>query len=131
MEPTRLFAIISWVSLPTVMYGGYALLNLTLRGRLNPAQERSFRAGHAHAGVLILLSLLYTNALAQTTLSRGLQWVLCDALLAGVLAQSGGFFLHMALGKPGERSVGTTVTTVGALLLAVAILTLAYGLVIA
>lgn len=49
-------------------------------------------------------------------------------LLVGILAQSGGFFLHMAIGKPGEPSLGTTTTTIGAALLAGAILLLVYGL---
>jgi hypothetical protein len=131
MEPTRFFAIVSWISLPTVMFGGYSLLWLTLRGTLTSYQERFFRAGHAHAGVLLLMSLLYYIYLAQTTLSSGLQWVACAALVVGVLAQSGGFFLHMAVGKEGEWSAGTTVTAGGAVLLAVALLLLAYGLAVA
>jgi hypothetical protein len=42
-------------------------------------------------------------------------------LLVGVLAQSGGFFLHLGLGREGERSAGTLVTRAGALLIAVAL----------
>ena len=113
------------------MFGGYSLLRLTLRGKLTPYQEKFFRAGHAHAGVLLLMSLLYYTYLAQTALSSGIQWAACAALVIGVLAQSGGFFLHMAVGKEGERSAGTTVTTGGAALLAVALLFLAYGLAVA
>ena len=131
MEPTRFFAIVSWISLPTVMFGGYSLLRLTLGGKLTPYQEKFFRAGHAHAGVLLLLSLLYYTYLAQTTLSSGVQWAACAALTIGVLAQSGGFFLHMAVGKEGARSVGTTVTTCGAVLLGAVLLLLAYGLAVA
>lgn len=128
MGPTRVFSILAWVALPTVMYGGYALLGLLQRGQLTPFQEQFFRAGHAHAGVLLLLSLLYHSFLPRTGLSAGAHWAACATLLIGVLAQSGGFFLHMALGKPGERSIGMTVTTVGALFLTAAILVLVYGL---
>ncbi len=28
MDPIRLFSIISWILLPTVMFGGYSLLTL-------------------------------------------------------------------------------------------------------
>jgi hypothetical protein len=47
----------------------------------------------------------------------------------GILAQSGGFFLHMALGQPKRASVGTTVTIAGAVMLACAVIALVYGLI--
>ncbi|SRR6266581_4337867 len=31
MEPMRIFSIISWILLPTVMFGGYSLLHLQVR----------------------------------------------------------------------------------------------------
>lgn len=52
-------------------------------------------------------------------------------LLIGILAQSGGFFLHMLAGKQGRLSSGNVVTMGGALLLAFAALLLAYGLITA
>jgi len=51
-------------------------------------------------------------------------------VLVGILAQSGGFFLHMAIGQPGVPSLGTTITSLGAVLLVVSILILVYGLII-
>jgi hypothetical protein len=50
-------------------------------------------------------------------------------LLVGILSQPGGFFLHLWQGQPGERSVGTLVTAVGAVLIAAALITLAVGLI--
>ncbi len=32
MDPIRLFSIISWISLPTVMFGGYSLMRLLASG---------------------------------------------------------------------------------------------------
>lgn len=49
--------------------------------------------------------------------------------VAGILAQSGGFFVHMIVGKPGQASVGTAVTMAGAAVLACAIAFLVYGLI--
>jgi hypothetical protein len=49
-------------------------------------------------------------------------------LVIGILAQSGGFFLHMLLGREGERSLGTFLTFCGAALLATATFSLAVGL---
>src|SRR5690348_12273775 len=106
MDPIRLFSIISWIALPTVMFGGYSLLGLLARGNpwLTSFRATYFRAGHAHAGVLLILSLLYYTYLAQTTFSGGLKLAACIVLLVGLLAQSGGFFLHMLVGKPGRLS---------------------------
>jgi hypothetical protein len=130
MHDLRVFAIVLWLSLPTVMYGGYALLGRLNRcDQLTPFQLTYFRAGHAHAGVLLLLALLYDVFLSQTTVSLTSKGLASLVLGAGVLAQSGGFFVHLAVGKPGQRSVGTTITTVGAVLLAGAILFLVYALI--
>ena len=98
---------------------------------LTPFRATYFRAGHAHAGVLLVLSLVYYSYLAQTTFSESLKLVACLVLLIGILAQSGGFFLHMLAGKPGKLSAGTMITILGAALLAFAALLLAYGLIVA
>jgi hypothetical protein len=128
MEPTRVFSVVSLVALPTVMFGGYSLLRLlTQGGALSPFQEQFFRAGHAHAGVLLVLSLVYYLYLDRTALPDGTRWLACGALLVGILAQSGGFFLHLLVGAPGQPSAGTALTTAGAVLLAVAVLGLAYA----
>jgi hypothetical protein len=129
MDIVRVFEIISWFSLPTVMFGGFSLLRLLTKGRtLTPFQVTCFRAGHAHAGVLLLMSLLYYRYLAETTYSENSTLLLCVMLVVGILAQSGGFFLHMMLGREGERSLGTLLTFFGAALLAVTTLALAFGL---
>ena len=130
MNSLRIWIIISWIALPTVMFGGYSLLRLLNRGDiLTPFQVTWFRAGHAHAGVLLVMSLLYYTFLDQTRLSASIKSVACVGLLAGILAQSGGFFLHMLVGQPNQASIGTTVTTIGAVLLASAVVVLVYGLV--
>ncbi len=125
----RVFAIIAWIQLPTVMYGGYALLGIVNRGQpVPPFQLTNFRAGHAHAGVLTLMSLLYNLFLSQTNLSLTAKVIASIVVLAGILLQSSGFFVHMARGEPGQRSIGTTITTAGAVLLVGASLFLAYAL---
>jgi len=130
LHDLRWFAIIAFIQLPTVMYGGYSLLSmLNRREEMSPFQLANFRAGHAHAGVLTLMALLYYVFLSQTDLSMTGKVIAASSVLAGSLMQSLGFFVHMAVGKPGERSVGTTITTVGAVLLAGASLFLSYALI--
>ena len=130
MQTLRFFSIFAWIAIPTVMYGGYALLGMLTRGGLSEFQQTYFRAGHAHAGVLLLMALLYHHYMELTALSPGMKVGGAALFLVGILAQSGGFFLHMLVGRPGEPSLGTTVTSLGALLLASAVLILLYGLII-
>jgi hypothetical protein len=67
MEPTEILPIIAILSIVSVEFGGHALLRLvtTDRDRLGALRERFFRAGHAHAGVLLVLSLVYLLYLPQ------------------------------------------------------------------
>jgi hypothetical protein len=83
-----------------------------------------FRAGHAHAGVLLILALVALQILSRTTLSDTTLWITCFLLLFGILAQSGGFFVHLI---PDKGRLGGRVTSVGAVLLAAATLLTAYG----
>lgn len=127
--PQNLLAAISWALLVTVMFGGYSLLMLlTGSGELSEFEERFFRAGHAHAGVLAGIGILYSSALGRTLLPPRRQVGAWVAYLAGVLLQSGGMFVHMLVGVEGERSAGTWMTILGAIVLAVSVLFLAWHL---
>ncbi len=114
---------IALISLPTVMFGGFSLLRLLTANRLSDFQIRYFRAGHAHAGVLLVLALVVLDLLGRTDLGQTGQWVVGVLLVVGVLAQSGGMFVHMGIGKPGQWSAGNTLSSLGAVLLAAAVLT--------
>jgi hypothetical protein len=48
-------------------------------------------------------------------------------LIAGVLAQSGGFFVHLGVGREGKPSGGTKLTRAGAALIGAALVTLVAG----
>ena len=69
MTTLRVVEIIGWIALPTVMYGGYSLLGLIGRDRLTAFQQTYFRAGHAHAGVIVILSLICASADVAALLS--------------------------------------------------------------
>jgi len=100
MEPTTLLPGISLLLLVSVEYGGWSLLGfLTGRGQLGEFREQFFRAGHAHAGVLLVLSLVYFLYLDRTGYSTAVQWLAGLLLLLGIMAQSGGFFIHLGLGQ--------------------------------
>jgi hypothetical protein len=89
MQPTRVLPAVSVLSLISVEYGGWALLGfLTGRGQLGQFREQFFRAGHAHAGVLLVLSLVYFVHLDRTGYSDGVKWLAGSLLLAEIMAQS-------------------------------------------
>ncbi len=91
-------------------------------------QQRLVRAGHAHAGVLLILALVYYVYLPRADFASGLEWAAGTALLVGIQAQSGGFFVLMARGEDGDSQLGPHITRTGAGLIAVALITLAVGL---
>lgn len=110
--------------------GGRVLVGFLTGGAgLGDFCGQSFQASHAHARVLLVLALVYYRYLAATAMSGGLQWLACAVLVVGILAQSGGLFVHMAVGRSGAPSAGALVTTVGAALMAAALLFLADGLI--
>jgi hypothetical protein len=130
-QPVQIFTVIILVSLPTVMFGGFSLLRLLKAERLSEFQVTYFRAGHAHAGVLLVMSLAALSFLDRADLGSAARWIVCVLLAVGVIAQSGGMFLHMAIGQPGRWSAGNTTTTAGGIALAAGLLTLAYGIAVA
>jgi hypothetical protein len=129
MRPTTPLAAFVLFAIVTVEFGGWSLLGfLTSQDSLTPFEERFFRAGHAHAGVLLILALAYLMLMDRTRFSDRGQWLLSLTLLLGILLQSGGFFLHFAVGEEGEASAGTWLTRSGAVLIAVALISLGVGL---
>jgi hypothetical protein len=125
----KLFTVIALLSLPTVMFGGFSLLRLLGAGKLSEFQLTYFRAGHAHAGVLLVLALVVLDLVDRIGVGAALQWAVGILLVVGVLAQSGGMFVHMAIGKPGRWSMGNTLSTAGALVLAAALVTTAVAVI--
>jgi hypothetical protein len=129
-EATRVTAAILLVSLVTVESGGVYLLRMG-RGRVPAtAFQASFaRAGHAHAGVLLVLGLvglLFADAAALT----GLHGVVArGGVPAAALAMPAGFFFS-SMGEGVTRpNRWIALVHVGAVLLAVGLLALAAGLV--
>ena len=96
----RLFCGVMLLTVPTIMYGGATLLGILTRGgagvasrlALDETQWALFRAGHAHAGVWVILSLFLQVLLDATTLSTAPRLVARSAAPIGAICVSGGFF---------------------------------------
>lgn len=128
-RPTTTLAAIVLFSIVAVEFGGWSLLGtLTSQDRLTEFEEQFFRAGHAHAGVLLILALAYLLLMDRTRFQERTQWGLGLTLMLGIILQSGGFFVHMLAGEEGAASTGTWLTRFGAVLLAIALISLGVGL---
>ena len=96
----RLFCGVMLLTVPTIMYGGATLLGILTRGgagvgsglALDETQWALFRAGHAHAGVWVILSLCLQVLLDATTLATAPRLVARSAAPIGAICLSGGFF---------------------------------------
>ena len=70
---SRLLAGILLIILPTVMIGGVSILSLIIGDPTymeNPLRQDLWRAGHAHAGVLLILSLVVLRYVDEANLSE-------------------------------------------------------------
>src|SRR5438093_1548608 len=93
----RMISGIILITVPTIQYGGYFLLTSLMNkgsGYMeNPLRQNFFRAGHAHAGVIVILSLVCQMLADAATLPAPLLWfVRIGVPLAAILISAGFFF---------------------------------------
>ncbi len=131
-ETTRILAGILLLSLVTVETGGIYLINL-VRGSApaTPFQLGFARAGHAHAAVLLVLSLiglLYADAAHLTGVWGWLSRI--GVPTAALLMPAGFFFSSMGRGRKTPNAFIALVYT-GAVVLAAGLSSLGIGLLVA
>jgi hypothetical protein len=130
---SRMFGGILLVVLPTVMYGGLTLLYALTRNEPgytdNPLRHDLWRAGHAHAGVYIVLSLVMLRYVDDALLSPLWKWVArTGAPIAAILIPAA-FFLSVASPTATQPNGLMNLAYIGALFLAAAVLSLGVGLI--
>jgi len=73
-EKSKRLAGILFIIMPTVAYGGFSLLTFLIDSNSgymdNPLRQNLFRAGHAHAGVMLILSLVILKYVDDTSYSE-------------------------------------------------------------
>lgn len=83
------------LTLPSIQYGGYFLLKI-LSGQssvsLTDFQKSMFRAGHAHAGVLVIFAVLAQFLIDAINISAPGEWFLRLGFPLAAILVSGGFF---------------------------------------
>jgi hypothetical protein len=133
MSPaSKLLAGILFVLVPTIEFGGTFLLSLVSKrvpGYLdNPVRQALFRAGHAHAGVLVILALVGLLWVDQTSLTETGKAVARWALFAAPLLVSAGFFFSVVPPQADRPNGLIALVYIGAAALAAGVVLLGKGL---
>ncbi|WP_344215892.1 MULTISPECIES: hypothetical protein [Nonomuraea] len=120
------------ITVPTIVFGGVSLLTFLMRNvpgyRDNPVRRGLWRAGHAHAGVLVLFALVAMLYVDQTALPEGVRTLTRVLIVAAPVLMPLGFFLSVA--RPGDTRPNKLIwlAVAGGVGLAVGTLTLGIGL---
>lgn len=100
-QEAKLVSGITLLAVPTIMYGGITLLGILTQGvvgaipgelALDDTQWALWRAGHAHAGVWVILSLVMQMLIDSTRLTTLMMWLARISAPLAAIAVSGGFF---------------------------------------
>ncbi len=124
---------ILFIAVPTIAFGGYSLMRFIEKrepGYLdNPLRRAFFVAGHAHAGVLVLLALIAMRYVDDADLGNRAKSLTRTLLAITPVLMSAGFFLSMA--SPASTKPNRLVWLVyaGAFCLVAGTVTLGIGLV--
>ena len=129
----RLLSGIILVVVPSIQYGGYFLLtslvDKTSGYMENPLRQNFFRAGHAHAGVIVILSLVCQILADAALLPTGLLWTARIAVPLAAILISAGFFFSMLSPDATQPNSAVGLIYVGAVVLAAGVLLLGVGLI--
>jgi hypothetical protein len=128
-DTSRQLAGILFLALVTVETGGLYMLKIVRsRPDVTPFQEKFARAGHAHAGVLLVLALVCQPFADATNLPAPWAWVARSGVAVSALLMPGGFFFSSMGGGRTEPNRLIALVLAGAALLAVSLATLGVGL---
>ena len=128
---SRRMAGILLVVFPTVIFGGFSLLNLLLHDpgyTANPLRQDLWRAGHAHAGVLLILSLVALRYVDDANLSERLKQTIRSAIPSTAILLPAAFFLSVLPPDATTPNPLIYLAYAGAVILALALLVLGVGL---
>jgi hypothetical protein len=94
----------------------------------NALRQNFFRAGHAHAGVFVILSLVCQVLADAAILPTAWLWIARIGVPAAAILSPAGFFLSMTSPTATEPNGFVSLIYIGAVALAASVLTLGVGL---
>ncbi len=128
----RTMAGVILLTIPSIQYGGYFLLtslvDRTSHYMDNPLRQNFFRAGHAHAGVFVILSLLCQILADSATLPTPWLWLARIGVPVAAILIPAGFFFSMVSPTATQPNQFISLIYVGIPFLAAGVLTLGIGL---
>jgi hypothetical protein len=129
---SRRVAGVLLIIMPTVVIGGVSVLTLLVHDPgyiANPIRQDLWRAGHAHAGVLLILSLVALRYVDETALPERARWFVRLAFPTAAVLLPLAYFLSVLSPDATEPNALVNLAYVGAVVLVAGMLTLGVGLV--
>ncbi|MDQ5810932.1 MAG: hypothetical protein M3324_11595 [Actinomycetota bacterium] len=120
------------ILVPTVEMGGASILSLLIADpsySQNDLRQDLWRAGHAHAGVWLVLSLVALRYVDEATLSERMKWLVRLAFPVAALLMPLAFFLSVLSPEATEPNAMIYLAYVAGVVLAVGLLVLGVGLI--
>jgi hypothetical protein len=129
---SRRVAGILLIVLPTVAFGGVSLLRMLIGDpeyMENPLRQDLWRAGHAHAGVLLLLSLIALRYVDEANLSGRMKAFVRSTIPLSAILLPVAFFLSVLSPDAEEPNALINLAYLGAISLMAGVLVLGIGLI--
>jgi hypothetical protein len=129
---SRRLAGILLVILPTVIYGGASILSFLVNDPAyiqNPLRQDLFRAGHAHAGVLLVLSLVALRYVDEANLSESWKDIVRNFIPLSAILLPAAFFFSVLKADATRPNGIIYLAYVGAVVLATGLIVLGVGLI--
>jgi hypothetical protein len=129
---TRNLAGVLFIVLPTVAFGGISILTLLISPESgymdNPLRQDLWRAGHAHAGVFLILSLIILFYVDDANLSDNLKkFVRIGTPIAAIIVPFA-FFFSVIEPDATEPNALIYLTYIGFALITITLVVLGIGL---
>jgi hypothetical protein len=125
---TRMISGVILITVPTIEYGGTFLLGMLKRSEPgytgNPLRQNLFRAGHAHAGVLVILSLVIQLFVDSLSLPNTISLIARLGAPCAAILMPLGFFLSVTSARAQKPNGLIALVYIGAFALAISTLVL-------
>ena len=129
---SRRVAGILLIIMPTVVLGGVSVLTLLVHDPTyidNPLRQDLWRAGHAHAGVLLILSLVVLRYVDEARLTERMRWLVRVGIPSAAVILPVAFFLSVLSADATEPNALVNLAYLGAVVLITGLLVLGVGLI--
>jgi hypothetical protein len=129
---SRRTAGVLMILMPAVVFGGVSILSLLVGDPAyaeNELRQDLWRAGHAHAGVLLVLALVALRYVDEARLSNRLKTAVRELIPSAAILLPVAFFLSVTSADATEPNALINLAYVGAVSLTAGLLILGVGLV--